>query len=882
MIFSNKQYDKSRCQLKNVLALYLACFFWWLVPCPLMGQVKPLKQLLPKDYHLWGQLSLNELSPDGQWLTYKMNYESGKDTLYVRSVKGKKRYSFPQSTYGVYSASGYFATQTPQGLAVVKLDSGKKIFFPNTSSFAFSASGREIVLLEEMVTSRRLKIIRPNGDILKSIEGVTEFEMDHSSQQFAYAINQDGQYAAGIISLDRSFAHQWIVQNSDELFHGFRWHDSGMAIAFLGNTVQEKLDRSLLFYNIPAKKCYKLDIAAVDGYAALGYFINESQLEITIAADLQRVCFTVDKPSSNKSPSNQVQVWNGNDPYVYPQEQYSKDWYKARIGVWWPQTGRCELVTSEEQPMVLFAGNHGQAITSNPKCYEPQYEREGPKDYYIRNLETNEYDLLLKKHSAYELHLLPSAAGRYVAYFREGNWWIYDIATKAHRNLTAKLNVRFAVEPYDMGGEASACGVLGWTHNDKTILLYDNYDLWEIDPINGNCQRLTRGREKNIRFRVVENKLNAIVTNFNGFFSRTVPTENGLLLSAANDEGDTGYYYWKKDSGEHLLVMEPSRIDQLLLQNGIVVYREQRFDLSPRVIHKIGKDKAAVFVQSNTQQRHYHWATAKRISYQNSKGQALKGYLCYPADYVAGKKYPMIVEVYERQFRDFHNYIAPSLNESIGVNPSVFTSNGYFVLYPDIIFDKGNPGFSALDCTLSAIRKVIDFGFVDETKIGLVGHSFGGYETDFIITQTNVFAAAISGSAVTDLPAYYNTLDGKIGKPEYYRFENHQWRMDSSLFENRERYEQNSPMQHVSNVCTPLLSWTGNEDYHLDWHQSIAFYLALRRLNKKHILLLYPKEGHVLYNPVNRLDLMQRTLDWFGYYLKGDPAPEWIIKGTEG
>ena len=164
---------------------------------------------------------------------------------------------------------------------------------------------------------------------------------------------------------------------------------------------------------------------------------------------------------------------------------------------------------------------------------------------------------------------------------------------------------------------------------------------------------------------------------------------------------------------------------------------------------------------------------------------------------------------------------------------------------------------------------------------GLIGHSFGGYETDFIITQSNIFAAAIAGSAATDLNSFYLTLNWTTGKPDMWRFEDHQWRMEKSLFEDRERYKTNSPITYVENIKTPLLSWTGQEDLQVDWHQSIELYLALRRLSKKHILLLYPKESHELFKPENQKDLSKKMQQWFAYFLKGESPADWISKGLK-
>lgn len=164
---------------------------------------------------------------------------------------------------------------------------------------------------------------------------------------------------------------------------------------------------------------------------------------------------------------------------------------------------------------------------------------------------------------------------------------------------------------------------------------------------------------------------------------------------------------------------------------------------------------------------------------------------------------------------------------------------------------------------------------------GLTGHSFGGYETDFIITQTNLFAAAVSGAAVTDLTSFYLSKGTASGKPELWRSESQQWRMGKSLFEDRAGYKRNSPIEHAMNITTPLFSWVGGSDRQIHWHQSVEFYLALRRLQKMHIMAVYPKEDHTVNESVNQKDLSIRLHDWFDYYLKDIPPTAWIKAGIK-
>lgn len=195
------------------------------------------------------------------------------------------------------------------------------------------------------------------------------------------------------------------------------------------------------------------------------------------------------------------------------------------------------------------------------------------------------------------------------------------------------------------------------------------------------------------------------------------------------------------------------------------------------------------------------------------------------------------------------------------------------------MYVKGDTGVSALDCVVAATNKVIEMNIVQKNKIGLLGHSFGGYETNFIVTQTNIFSAAVSGAGVSDLTSWYLSLGWNTGKPDMWRLESQQWRMGKSFYDDQESYYRNSPIIHATKIQTPLLLWAGKLDLQVDWHQTMEFYLALRRLEKKNIMLLYPNEQHVLFNAENQIDLTNRIEQWFDYHLKDNKTFSWISKG---
>jgi dipeptidyl aminopeptidase/acylaminoacyl peptidase len=239
----------------------------------------------------------------------------------------------------------------------------------------------------------------------------------------------------------------------------------------------------------------------------------------------------------------------------------------------------------------------------------------------------------------------------------------------------------------------------------------------------------------------------------------------------------------------------------------------------------------------------------------------------------------MIVYIYELRSQSVHGYQTPS--ERSPYNTTVFTSQGYFVYQPDIVYRDRNPGLSAVECVVPAVEEVIKTGMIDRDRIGLVGHSWGAYQTSFIVTQTDLFASAVAGAPLTDLISMYLSIYWNSGGTDARIFEISQGRMEVPPWEDLESYMANSALFNITDMNTPLLVAFGDQDGAVDWHQGIELYNAARRAEKPYVMLVYPDENHSLRNKWNQLDYHRRIIDWFGHYLQGTEAPEWMTDGVE-
>ena len=256
----------------------------------------------------------------------------------------------------------------------------------------------------------------------------------------------------------------------------------------------------------------------------------------------------------------------------------------------------------------------------------------------------------------------------------------------------------------------------------------------------------------------------------------------------------------------------------------------------------------------------------------------MQGALYYPAGYEPGKKYPMIVYMYEKLSDGLHHYSAPSERNYYSVGS--FTSHGYFLLEPDIVFQPRDPGISVVDCVTSAVKKVLTMGAVDPKKIGVVGHSWGGFDAAYLATHTNdFFAAAVAGAPITDLVSNYGNHHWSVGIAETDHIETGQQRMQVPLYEDLQAYIRNSAVFNVQNMNTPLMIEVGDSDGTVFFHQGVELYNIARRANKNVVLLLYGGEDHGLRKKADQIDYERRIFTWFGHYLKGEPAPAWVSEG---
>jgi dipeptidyl aminopeptidase/acylaminoacyl peptidase len=237
----------------------------------------------------------------------------------------------------------------------------------------------------------------------------------------------------------------------------------------------------------------------------------------------------------------------------------------------------------------------------------------------------------------------------------------------------------------------------------------------------------------------------------------------------------------------------------------------------------------------------------------------------------------MIVYIYELRSQGLHGYTLPSRTN--GYNPRRYSSEGYFVFEPDIVYRLRDPGMSAVESIVPAVEKVLETGMVDAERIGLTGHSWGAYQTAFVVTQTDIFSAAVAGAPLTNMISMYNSVYWNSGSPDATIFEVSQGRFPDPYWDDWDHFVQNSPVFNAQDINTPLLVAFGDEDGAVDFNQGVEMYNTMRRLQKPFVMLVYEGENHSNRKRENQIDYANRSHEWFNHFLKGAEPAAWITDG---
>lgn len=459
-------------------------------------------------------------------------------------------------------------------------------------------------------------------------------------------------------------------------------------------------------------------------------------------------------------------------------------------------------------------------------------------------------------------------------YYEGGHFHAYDMAAGRTRNLTREVPVSFVDREDDHNVVDPPVRPLGWSKDGKSVLLYDNWDIWLVPVEGGPAVNLTvNGRKEGLRYRrrfVLDPEERGI--DLSGALYIDVLAERTKKSGIARiDGGRPGAAMLLWDDALFATLMKARRAD-------VFLYTMETFEKFPDYYAADASLRGGRRItEANPQQKDFLWSAGQRlIDFTSDKGDKLQAALFLPANYEAGKSYPTVVYIYEKLTSGLNRYYQPTAN---GFNKSVYTSNGYAVLMPDIVYKVNDPGMSAVWCVLPAVRAAVATGIVDPKRVAIHGHSWGGYQTAFLITQTDIFRAAIAGAPLTNMISMYSSIYWNTGSANQPIFESSQGRFTGGPWEVPEAYTRNSPVYFAQNIKTPLLILHNDKDGAVDWNQGITYYNTIRRMQKPVVMLEYKGENHGLAKPANQKDYTVRMKEFLDHHLMGKPAPRWWLEG---
>jgi len=824
-----------------------------LLACPAIGQVAKPQTLTPTDYDLWSTMRLASASKDGKFISYHLDYPSGLDTLFIMTAKGERLFSIPKGNRGEFHGSQFICLMPGNILSICDLSCGSIRDVQNVEDFELLSDGKLLLLKNERNT---IEIVNDDGHTIQHLEKVGGFAISPGKDKIVAIINDQLNSKVILISKGARQLSE-IKQSGTATFTNLSWDDDGGRIAFAAKRNEiEDATIELLMYSVKTKTVVKKVLPAEKAKFSI--------IEIKVSPDGNRVAIYT-RTTNLKGPDKPIpEVWNSADAIPFSSQ---KSYSKTNIWVWFTNTNLFSEVTGANLTRGKLSPDLRFGVLLNPMANRPSFKPEADRDLFVKNLSTGTTIPFLSKFSGQAERLVLSPDGTGICFFDADNWFFYDFRTQQRKNLTAGLGVIFGDEDNDRPEPNRPYALPIWSVDGKTIYIYDKFDIWAFD--RGSRRRLTNGRERSLIFRFAQ----VDFYNPDSVVSRGVTVDNkkSLFLSVlANDYSFSGYATLS-NTGVTQVLLTNKRTSQLQTSEdgNRIFWTEEDFDESPKIM-KLDRStaKTTPLFASNPQQQNYNWGKSKLIYYKDGFGRMLNATLLYPVGYNPAKTYPMVVHVYEKQPSSLHSYINPSLTERDGFNSTNLTSQGYFVLFPDIVFTIGKPGDSALKCTENAVRQASIIASIDTARIGIIGHSMGGYIVNFIVTHSSMFKAAVSGASVADTVGFYLSMGSNTGIPDASRFEYEQYRIGKSFFDDPEAYRRNSPIEFAAKMNSALLLWTGANDTQVKPWQSMEFHMALSRLGKNSELLIYPGEDHSLDLEKNRVDLTLRIEDWFRRYLR--------------
>lgn len=902
------------------------------------------KPLTIDDFASWKVVSDPIISNDGQLAAFELNPQKGNGNLIVKSIDGKiadtlsrgfdAQFS-PESNFIVYKIKQpedsirnakkkkLKKEQMPKdSLGILVINSSKVYAFPNLKQFTLpKENARWVAFLSDMKKPKKKETekakevdkakIKKDSDKCSEqktqlvlfnattgdtvcFQNVTEFYCAPLGGGIAFIRHiKDSLDRTEVLSFDTNQGKATLLFKQTGTAKNIASDRAGGKFGFLfsTDTIKEKVYR--LYYGSLIGGEPKPVVRPGGPGMPIGWSPSEFE-DLTFSENGQHLYLgTNRKPEAEpkdtllEDEKPVLDIWSWKDKELQPEQKINLEKKKKRTykAIYLPEKNQFIQLGD---PMVRYVntiqkGNGHIALGIDPSPYkrEASWTGKSTADYYLIDVETGTRRIIVQDKSLVSL----SPGGNHIVWFDPADSSYFarstDVNSTAVFNLSSTIPVSFSDERWDMPEEPKPYGIAGWSENDKYIFLYDRFDIWRVDlegvkvPMNATRNY---GRKNQLRFRY--QKLDPE--------EEFIDTSKPVIVHGFDERNKSGGYFkadFRNYTDPRMLLMESFRFEKLAKAKNaeVLIWMRENVSESPDLwTGNQSFEHRLKLSNANPQQKSFVWPVVQLVHWESFSGQTLEGLLYFPETIDLDRKYPLVVYFYERNADNLHAYTPPAPSRST-INRTYYTSNDYIVFVPDITYEDEGPGQAAFDAVVSGTQIVSNmFPFIDRKRIGIQGQSWGGYQAAWLITKTNMFAAAMAGAPVSNMTSAYGGIRWESGLSRMFQYEKDQSRIGGSLWDKPLQYIENSPLFYVPNIKTPLLIMHNDNDGAVPWYQGIELFTAMRRLNKPAWMLTYNNEEHNLKAEswANRVDLTIRMKQFFDHYLKGEPMPPWMQYGV--